>query len=50
MEWVEGEDYTVDPGLAAGFYAAIRRYYPGLPGGALKPAFAGGFLGTRAFL
>ncbi len=41
VEWVEREDYDVDPGRAAGFYAAIRRYWPGLPDDALVPGYAG---------
>jgi L-2-hydroxyglutarate oxidase LhgO len=34
-------DYDVDPRRAAGFYAAIREYWPALPDGALVPAYAG---------
>jgi L-2-hydroxyglutarate oxidase LhgO len=34
-------DYSVDPHRAAAFYPAIRRYWPGLPDGALQPGFAG---------
>src|SRR5512139_3137778 len=34
-------DYTVDPARAAGFYADVRRYWPGLPDGALQPAYSG---------
>jgi L-2-hydroxyglutarate oxidase LhgO len=41
VEWVEGIDYTVDPRRAECFYAAIRRYWPGLPDGALEPGYAG---------
>lgn len=41
VEWVERLDYTVDPKRAEGFYAAIRRYWPDLPDGALQPAYAG---------
>jgi L-2-hydroxyglutarate oxidase LhgO len=41
VEWVNGVDYSVDPGRAARFYPAIRRYWPDLPDGALIPAFAG---------
>jgi L-2-hydroxyglutarate oxidase LhgO len=41
VEWVEAIDYRVDPARAAGFYAAIRRYWPGLAEGALTPAYAG---------
>jgi L-2-hydroxyglutarate oxidase LhgO len=31
----------VDPGRASGFYAAIRRYWPGLPDDSLQPDYAG---------
>ena len=41
VEWVERIDYSVDPGRAERFYAAIRRYWPGLPDGALAPGYAG---------
>jgi L-2-hydroxyglutarate oxidase LhgO len=41
VEWVESPDYHVDPARAERFYAAIRRYWPGLPDGALVPAYAG---------
>ncbi|MBV9697689.1 MAG: NAD(P)/FAD-dependent oxidoreductase [Gammaproteobacteria bacterium] len=41
LEWVEDLDYAVDPARAAGFYAAIRRYWPALPDGALLPGYAG---------
>ena len=41
VEWVETIDYDVDPGRAASFAAAIRAYWPDLPEGALKPAYAG---------
>ena len=41
VEWVERIDYDVDPRGAERFYAAIRRYWPGLPDGALSPAYAG---------
>lgn len=34
-------DYRVDPARADGFYAAIRRYWPALPDGALQPAYSG---------
>ena len=37
VEWVDAIDYTVDPRRAERFYAAIRRYWPGLPDGALEP-------------
>jgi L-2-hydroxyglutarate oxidase LhgO len=41
VEWVEAIDYRVDPARAEGFYAAIRRYWPALPDGALQPGYAG---------
>lgn len=41
VEWVDGIDYHVDPRRAERFYAAIRRYWPGLPDGALAPGYAG---------
>ena len=41
VEWVDRIDYTVDLRRAERFYAAIRRYWPGLPDGALEPDFAG---------
>jgi L-2-hydroxyglutarate oxidase LhgO len=41
VEWVASRDYAVDPRRAEKFYAAIRRYWPGLPDGALAPGYAG---------
>ena len=41
VEWVETIDYSVDPSRAERFYAAVRRYWPGLPDGALEPGYAG---------
>ena len=41
VEWIDAPDLRVDPARAERFYAAIRRYWPGLPDGALQPAFAG---------
>jgi L-2-hydroxyglutarate oxidase LhgO len=35
------EDYSVDAALADTFTAAIRRYWPALPDGALAPAYSG---------
>jgi L-2-hydroxyglutarate oxidase LhgO len=46
VEWL-GEtdpdrvDYRVDPKRADAFYGAIRRYWPGLPDGALTPDYSG---------
>jgi L-2-hydroxyglutarate oxidase LhgO len=41
VEWVERIAYDVDPRRAERFYAAIRRYWPGLPEGALLPGYSG---------
>ncbi len=41
VEWVEEIDYQVDPRRGDSFYAAIRRYWPDLPDGALQPAYSG---------
>jgi len=41
VEWIEGIDYSVDPQRADKFYAAVRRYWPGLRDGALQPGYAG---------
>jgi len=41
VEWTDAVDYAVDPARAAPFYAAIRTYWPGLPDGALTPAYSG---------
>jgi len=41
VEWIERIDYQVDPRRAERFYAAIRRYWPALPEGALVPGYAG---------
>lgn len=41
VEWTDSPDLRVDPAKAPAFEAAISRYWPGLPRGALVPAFAG---------
>ncbi len=41
VEWVDEINYDVDPARADSFYAAIRRYWPGLRDGALQPGYAG---------
>lgn len=46
IEWLdvgaaEDIDYAVDPARADGFYAEVRRYWPGLPDGALSPSYSG---------
>jgi L-2-hydroxyglutarate oxidase LhgO len=39
--WPEAPDYTFEHGLEPKFYAAIRRYWPELPDGALQPGYTG---------
>ncbi len=46
LEWLEVDspeaiDYSVDPRRADGFYEEVRRYWPGLPEGALAPSYSG---------
>jgi L-2-hydroxyglutarate oxidase LhgO len=41
VEWIDTIDYTVDPARAEKFYAAVRRYWPALPDGAIQPGYAG---------
>ncbi len=41
LAYVETEDYSVDPAKAEVFAAYIRRFWPGLPDGALTPDYAG---------
>lgn len=46
VEWLasndpDAVDFRVDPARNRCFYAAIRRYWPGLAEGALQPAYAG---------
>lgn len=41
VQWIDEVDYTVDPTRANGFYAAVRKYWPGLRDGALQPGYAG---------
>ncbi|SFX25226.1 MULTISPECIES: NAD(P)/FAD-dependent oxidoreductase [unclassified Pseudomonas] len=41
VEWVDHEDYRVDPARAEVFYPAIRDYWPGLPDQSLQPAYSG---------
>ena len=40
-EWVDGEDYDLDPRRAGRFYEAVRSYWPALPDGALQPGYTG---------
>ena len=41
VEWVQTEDYNVNPQRAEVFYQAIRKYWPGLKDESLQPAYAG---------
>lgn len=41
IEWVDTVNYDVDPSRAAGFDAAIRRFWPGLPDNSLAPGYSG---------
>lgn len=50
VEWLDTEgwdeagepfDYRVDPNRADAFYESVRAYWPGLPDGALVPAYCG---------
>lgn len=41
LQFVDEIDYRVDERRAAGFYAYIRRFWPGLPEGALAPDYVG---------
>ena len=41
LHFVETIDYSVDPTRAGEFYTYIRKFWPGLPDGALAPDYAG---------
>jgi L-2-hydroxyglutarate oxidase LhgO len=41
VEPVTEVEYSVDPTRSEGFYAAVRRYWPGLPDDSLTPDYAG---------
>ncbi len=41
VEWIDAIDYTVDARRGDAFAAAIRKWWPALPDGALQPAYAG---------
>jgi L-2-hydroxyglutarate oxidase LhgO len=41
LEFVDRENYVVDPARAADFYVTVRRFWPDLPDGALVPDYAG---------
>jgi L-2-hydroxyglutarate oxidase LhgO len=39
--WIDRVDYRFDASRESAFYAAIRRYYPGLKDGSLQPGYTG---------
>jgi L-2-hydroxyglutarate oxidase LhgO len=41
VQWVDSVDYRFDESREAGFRDSIRRYWPGLPEGALQPGYTG---------
>ena len=42
VQWVDrADEWLVDPARGDDFYAEVRRYWPGLPDGALQPGYAG---------
>jgi L-2-hydroxyglutarate oxidase LhgO len=42
VQWTDSpDDVQVDASRAEGFFVEIRRYWPGLPDGALQPGYAG---------
>ena len=41
LEWIDHVDYHFDDSAEADFYTGIRRYYPGLPDGALQQGYTG---------
>jgi len=41
LNYVDAPDYSVDPSAAEDFYRYIRKFWPGLPDGALFPDYAG---------
>jgi L-2-hydroxyglutarate oxidase LhgO len=41
VEWIEHENYDVDPGRALAFYRRIRDYWPRLPDNSLAPDYSG---------
>jgi L-2-hydroxyglutarate oxidase LhgO len=41
VRWIDALDYDFDDSRRHEFFAAIRRYYPGLDEAALQPAYTG---------
>jgi L-2-hydroxyglutarate oxidase LhgO len=40
-EWIDQENYDINPSRGDSFYAAVRRYWPDLKDGALQPGYTG---------
>jgi L-2-hydroxyglutarate oxidase LhgO len=41
VEWIDEENYDVDPRRGDAFYASVRTYWPRLPDNSLQPDYAG---------
>ena len=41
LEWIDEENYEVNPARAESFYAAVRKFWPALKDGALVPDYVG---------
>jgi len=41
VEWVDKEDYSVDPARCNDFYDAVRAYWPDMKDGTLTPTYCG---------
>ena len=41
VEWIDEIDYEVNPKRSNSFYKSIRRFWPGLPDGAIQPGYSG---------
>ncbi|HEY6513236.1 MAG TPA: NAD(P)/FAD-dependent oxidoreductase [Burkholderiaceae bacterium] len=41
FRWIDALDYTLDEAEAEHFYGEVRRFWPGLPDGALQPGYVG---------
>jgi L-2-hydroxyglutarate oxidase LhgO len=41
VEWIDTPSYDVNPARLQAFYGEIRKYWPRLPAGALRPDYAG---------
>jgi L-2-hydroxyglutarate oxidase LhgO len=40
-EWIDTVDYDIDANRCAGFYEAVRTYWPGMPDASLSPGYTG---------